>query len=173
MMTIAEMVAQYWLYGLAVVGSVLFALASRDRHIIGASLLFAAGWWLYVLHWTPYGIAWEIDTDPETAWAMVDALIACSIMAYAGEKWWGRMLWATYTVQCCGHVVSQMAGDMGGAYFYLLDGVFIVQLAVFFTLGGGSVRDRIIDLFGGISGFRHLRPSHKESAQSGLNRAGR
>lgn len=162
------MMASFFLFGLMASGSVVFAFISRDARVVKAATLFAAGWLIYALHWTRFGFAWLYEdatgfaVDVETVWSFCDTFIAITIMAMARPSWWSIVLVTGYSIQCAAHVLSQWGVMPDPIYMSLLNGVFVAQAAVFFTLGGGGLVDRL---------WNHLGRSVRRMGDLGTPRA--
>lgn len=132
------------LYGALCAGAIVSACFYEDGRrpsaIAGAAML-TVNWLQFVLSYTPY-TPWQ-DFAPQDGWAMIDALCGVLILAIAFDRIWGWALWLCALIQIMVH-----GGYKIGLYddvFYTdrLDNMLLVQLAIFYFIGGRGVTNRM------------------------------
>jgi len=137
-----------WVAGLACAGAVIFAAhAPKDGRWEAVSLacLLLINWALFVLAYTDWSPKLAlanlgIETSSIHLWTLADAIGGCAAMAIGYQFWWGRLLWAVSLLQMVFHAGIDMAILDPVVYVdYLLNGALLVQLAIFFRIGGGSI----------------------------------
>lgn len=141
-----SMVAYGLLCALAVFSAYL--VRKDERGALTASLAIFAGWAMFVASWSDkYSPA---DLFPfllyTERWAMTDLVIATTILFIAGLRWWGLALAGILWVQVLFHVAHQYTGLEFEIYSVALDVLFLGQLAILFTLGGGRLLRLLKDL---------------------------
>lgn len=109
-----------------------------------SGLAIFGGWILFALAWTDYApnrfFTWFEYSD---IWAITDLITAGVILALAGDRWWGRVLWGLFFAQIIMHVVYQHSVLDFATYSAFLDALFLGQLSVLFMLGGNRIGDLV------------------------------
>lgn len=105
-------------------------------------------WALYLLSFTPYppaALFWGIGIPltGEHLWALIDAVLATTVLAAAWHRWWGWVVFAMLTLQQCFHAAYDVNWISFPQLSTALDLSFLVQLACFFVIGGSGVVDRL------------------------------
>ncbi len=146
-------------YALLALLTLFAGLCARERAMKGLVLLFIANWLFCKASYSehpPVEVLWQMGfmLQSEGAWAILDLVCASAAFGTANRHWWGLVLWASWTFQCCYHVVAAWGLIEDGAYSDALDAVFVLQAGVFLLVGGGGVRDHLDRLLDRLRRFR-------------------
>jgi len=121
-----------------------------------AAFALMLGWLFYVSAWIPdnsphFVIKRELGWDISSVelWSLCDCLVGLYILSLAWDKWWGLTLWASFTVQCCLHILRINEVFDFALYSSILDKIFLGQIVVFLFLGWPNVRNNISDIIAG------------------------
>lgn len=143
------------LFGLGCVVAIICAAHSpKDgrREAVALSSLLIVNWALFILAYTEWSPKMALDrigiyTSSIQLWMIADSIIgAMATIAY--RFWWGRALWAVCVVQILLHIGMEMKLFDPVVYTDdLLNAMLLVQLAIFFVIGGAGARDRASYLY--------------------------
>ncbi len=133
-------------YGITCALAVLYGFLARkdERGVFTASLAVFAGWVMFSLSWSEYSISALTPLSYVDVWAVTDLAIASIILIAAGPKWWAMALAGIFWAQIAMHVAHQYGGLEFAPYSVTLDTLFLGQLAILFTVGGGKVGDILL-----------------------------
>ena len=130
--------------GLAIICA---AHTPRDGRWEAVSLacLLLVNWALFILAYTDFSPSWAlertgVDISSPRLWMLADAICGSAAITVAYRFWWGRALWCVSMVQIGFH--AGMDAKIFDPVFYtdvLLNGALLVQLAIFFVMGGPGV----------------------------------
>lgn len=124
----------------AVVAAALFPARERGMAVVTAVAMLPnwllCGWTFSA--WSPYALLGIPGSD---IWAIADALFGGIVILVAYNRWWGRALWIVALIQEIVHFLY--FGDMlaPAAYLSGLDGLFLIQVAIFVAGGGKGAGD--------------------------------
>lgn len=113
--------------------------------------LIVADWLLYVMSWSSFSlhaglVQLGLDIASRDLWSIMDAMVGAGVILRAYDRPWGRLLWVLLAAQVALHGLSEVGVISIDSYFEWLDRLFWGQIAVFVTLGGGGVWQRVGDL---------------------------
>lgn len=122
-----------------------FSVREKDWGAFPASLAIFCGWSICApLTWSPYAIhIWVPGLSYADVWAITDLLVASIILATGGTRWWSLSLAGVLWLQIALHTLHQYAGIEFAPYSVALDTLFLAQLAIIFTTGGGKIVDLV------------------------------
>lgn len=137
-------------------GTVIMAAVCLLAVVLDRAAVDLAGAAMTVFVFTVLSRIVSADLDPPWSmahWPMQDLI--CVVVAWWGHRrsprWWTRGLAGAFTIQCGAHVLYWAVIFLKGsaswaettAYLWLINGLFVVQLAILTGAGGGRVADYV------------------------------
>ena len=135
-----------------------FAACAPHGQRLGAffvSLAFNANWWLCAWTYSASPPQTYLGMSAVDLWCLFDLAVGVTALVAGVRHWWGWALWFIAIAQECFHTGHFLLENQ--TYTFWLDKLLLAQVAVFFLIGGRSVSNWLLGVFG----FRRLGDASK------------
>ena len=165
-----------WVAGVGCAAAVMFAAHSaRDGRgeAVGLACLTLVNWALFVLAYTDYSPSWALqragfDVSSVHLWMLADAICGSAAAMLAFRHWWGFALWGVALAKIGFHAgMDAQLYDPGFYVDVLLNAGLLVQLAIFFAIGGGGVASLLRNITRRLRNIRHSRAAASQKTRAG------
>ena len=142
------------IFGILAIAALTICVLSRreERWLVTVGLCLAVNWLLFAMPWiyAPASPAFIVSgwgwgaVRQENMWALADLICLCVIAVHCRAHFGSTIFVAQYAGCLAVYSAAYIGGLQYITYSFALDTSFLIQVAAIFTLGGPSVRDRVL-----------------------------